>query len=102
MKTDPEIDYFATSLPNMLLFEDDLKERNSAACLLLMAFAQLGLGDIDEARSLFQQILKIDSNALEARIELRRLNEAALDRVRPASSKRMPSTAISNSPLEKG
>jgi tetratricopeptide (TPR) repeat protein len=80
MKTDPEIDYFATSLPNMLLFEDDLKERNTAACLLLMAYAQLGLGDIDKARSLFQQILQIDSNSLEARVEPRHLNEVAVDR----------------------
>ena len=28
METEPKIDYFATSLPNLLLFDDDLRKRN--------------------------------------------------------------------------
>ena len=28
MKAEPKIDYFATSLPNLLLFDDDLDKRN--------------------------------------------------------------------------
>ncbi|MGO9207384.1 MAG: DUF5107 domain-containing protein, partial [Candidatus Limnocylindrales bacterium] len=38
------IDYFATSLPTMLLFEDDLAERQRTTALFLAAQAQLGLG----------------------------------------------------------
>jgi tetratricopeptide (TPR) repeat protein len=37
------IDYFATSLPAMLLFDDDLEERQKTTCLFLEAQARLGL-----------------------------------------------------------
>lgn len=75
MNAEPEIDYFATSLPNFLLFEDDLKSRNTAVSLLLAARAELGLGNPEEARSLFQRALDIDPNLLDARSELTRLND---------------------------
>ncbi|HXO96614.1 MAG TPA: DUF5107 domain-containing protein, partial [Chthoniobacterales bacterium] len=37
------LDYFATSLPNLLLFEDDLQKRNRVDCLFLLALSELGL-----------------------------------------------------------
>ena len=41
----PTIDYFATSLPAMLLFDEDLAKRKTAAARFLKAQALLGLGD---------------------------------------------------------
>jgi tetratricopeptide (TPR) repeat protein len=56
------IDYFATSLPTMLIFDDDLKARQITSALFLQAQAKLGLGRRLEARSLLMQVLKRDPN----------------------------------------
>jgi tetratricopeptide (TPR) repeat protein len=57
-----KIDYFATSLPAMLLFEEDLARRNQIAALFLRAQAGLGLGLSDEAIKLLKEVLSLDSN----------------------------------------
>lgn len=57
-----KIDYFATSLPTMLLFEDDLQFRQETTALFLQAQAQLGLGKESEARSLLRAVLRRDPN----------------------------------------
>ena len=56
------IDYFATSLPTLLLFEDDLQKRNAATATFLMAQARFGLGEIAEARELLNKVLLLDRN----------------------------------------
>jgi tetratricopeptide (TPR) repeat protein len=70
------IDYFATSLPNFLLFDDDLQKRNRIECLFLRALAHLGLGRQAEAESDLQQLLTLDPNHLWAHVELKRLNSS--------------------------
>jgi tetratricopeptide (TPR) repeat protein len=57
-----KIDYFATSLPAMLLFEDDLKKRNRVTATFLQAQARLGLGEIVTAQELLGQVLRLDRN----------------------------------------
>jgi len=64
--TPPKIDYFATSLPNMLLFDDDLAQRNRIESLLLAALASHGLGDAQPAINQLQQLLTEDPNHLFA------------------------------------
>lgn len=44
MRTPAKIDYFATSLPTMLLFEDDLTARQHTTGRFMLAQAELGLG----------------------------------------------------------
>jgi tetratricopeptide (TPR) repeat protein len=56
----PQIDYFATSLPAMLLFDEDIKERQKITALFLRAQAQLGLKHQAEAVYLLQQTLLLD------------------------------------------
>src|SRR5581483_12458975 len=56
----PQIDYFATSLPAMLLFDEDLKERQKITALFLHAQAQLGLGHVRAARRLLEEVLEKD------------------------------------------
>jgi tetratricopeptide (TPR) repeat protein len=51
------IDYFATSLPNLLVFEEDLQARRNAENHLLIALACHGLGDIAGAQSHLAQTL---------------------------------------------
>jgi tetratricopeptide (TPR) repeat protein len=61
------IDYFATSLPTMLLFDDDLSFRQETTALFLQAQAQFGLGRMLRAKSLLRLVLRRDpSHALAA------------------------------------
>jgi tetratricopeptide (TPR) repeat protein len=62
MTEEPKIDYFATSLPNLLLFEDDLGKRNRVESLLLSALAIHGLGDAPAAVHRLEQALVLDPN----------------------------------------
>lgn len=73
MNVEVNIDYFATSLPNFLLFEDDLQKHNQIDCTFLAGLAHLGLGDVAQARKAFQEVLSLDINHLDAQEELRRL-----------------------------
>jgi tetratricopeptide (TPR) repeat protein len=61
-KTQAKIDYFATSLPTMLLFDDDVQFRQETTALFLQAQAQLGLGKRDQAKKLLTTVLKRDPN----------------------------------------
>jgi hypothetical protein len=56
------IDYFATSLPAMLLFDDDLQKRNLITATFLEAQARLGLRQVRPARRLLRQVLTLDRN----------------------------------------
>ena len=61
-KTEPKIDYFATSLPAMLLFEEDLGQRNRITATFLCAQALLGIGRTEDALQLLQTVLSLDAN----------------------------------------
>jgi tetratricopeptide (TPR) repeat protein len=58
----PKIDYFATSLPAMLLFEDDLEKRNKIEALFLRGQALFGLGRTEEAKKLIGEVLELNQN----------------------------------------
>jgi tetratricopeptide (TPR) repeat protein len=61
-KAKAKIDYFATSLPTMLLFDDDLQFRQETTAMFLQAQAHLGLGHKAKAGSLLQTVLRRDPN----------------------------------------
>lgn len=58
----PESDYFATSLPTMLLFEDDLESRNKIEAKYLRSQAEFGLRNFHEAEEHLQSVLQLDKN----------------------------------------
>jgi len=60
------IDYFATSLPNMLLFEDDLQQRNRVESLFLSGLAVLGLNQIAQAHEYLREVIALEPNHLYA------------------------------------
>lgn len=66
LEVHPEIDYFATSLPNFLLFRDSLDRRSRIEAQMLLALAQYGLGEEDDAREILTTILREDQNNLLA------------------------------------
>jgi hypothetical protein len=47
------IDYFAVSLPDFLVFEEDLRIRNQIHCEYMMAPGYLGLGENPQATAHF-------------------------------------------------
>ncbi|BET66754.1 DUF5107 domain-containing protein [Opitutales bacterium ASA1] len=66
-RTEAKIDYFATSLPTMLLFDEDLQARRFTTARFLEAQASLGLGRRDLAARLLRDVLARDpSHALAA------------------------------------
>lgn len=60
MDDEIEIDYFAVSLPDFLIFEPDLNERNRAHCSLMRAFGLIGLGCHADAAGWIERVLEID------------------------------------------
>ena len=59
-----KLDYFAVSLPDMLVFDTDLNERNRIHCYYLMALGNLGLGNghTSQAIAYFDEVLALDIN----------------------------------------
>lgn len=60
-----KIDYFAVSLPDFLIFKNDLDKRNKAHCYYLIGLANLGLDKKEEAKKNFDLVLQLDSNHME-------------------------------------
>jgi tetratricopeptide (TPR) repeat protein len=58
------IDYFAVSLPDLLVFDADLDLRNAIHCRYIRALGLSGLGNthLEEAEALFEEVLKLDIN----------------------------------------
>ena len=51
------IEYFAVSLPDFLIFDDDLDRRNRAHCNYLIGLADMGLGKRTEASAAFDRAI---------------------------------------------
>jgi tetratricopeptide (TPR) repeat protein len=67
----PRVDYFATSLPAMLVFEEDLDRRNRVMAKFLRSQALLGRGRAAEAEILLQEVLALDGSHMGAEDLLR-------------------------------
>ncbi len=63
-------DFFAVSLPDFLIFEDDMDSRNKAHCYYLMGLASLGFEDYEKAAVQFEKALEYDFNHQNSRIYL--------------------------------
>jgi tetratricopeptide (TPR) repeat protein len=55
-------DYFAVSLPDLLVWEEDATERNRQLCMYLTALGKLGAEDFLEAIGLFNEIISRNQN----------------------------------------
>jgi len=55
-----KIDYFAVSLPDLLIWEDDLNVRNQQLCQYLIGLGYLGKGNAKQAVDSFKEVLKSD------------------------------------------
>jgi tetratricopeptide (TPR) repeat protein len=71
------VDYFAVSLPDLLVFDQDLGERNRAQCRFMIGLGLLGRGETERAASTFEAILARDPNNLDAVIHLKMARDAS-------------------------
>ncbi len=70
------MDYFAVSLPDMQLLEEDLSLRNRAHCHYLIGLGNLGLRNWEKASDHFKETLKINNSHVGANIHLALSNTA--------------------------
>ncbi|HEX9512161.1 MAG TPA: DUF5107 domain-containing protein [Puia sp.] len=64
------IDYFAVSLPDMLVFDQDINARNQTHCNYLIGLGHLGLGDFTMAEKYLQAVIQSDANHQGAAVYL--------------------------------
>lgn len=56
------IDYFAVSLPDLAIWEDDLNIRNQVHCYYVMALGYSGLGNEELSESFYEKVKQLDIN----------------------------------------
>lgn len=56
------IDYFAVSLPDLAIWDDDLNVRNQVHCYYVMALGHSGLGNEMDAEKYYQKVKQLDIN----------------------------------------
>ncbi len=56
------LDYFAVSLPDMLVFDKDINLSNKIHCKYLLALGWMGLGNSELAKQYFDEVLQLDIN----------------------------------------
>ena len=57
-----KMDYFAVSLPDLQIWEDDMNKKNRIHCNYLMALGHLGLGNNEKAMKYFDIAAEMDNN----------------------------------------
>ena len=70
-----KIEYFAVSLPDLQIFEDDLNIRNQAHCYYLIGLGNFGLHNLDLAKDNFERALTLDVSHQKSRMFLTLLEE---------------------------
>jgi len=66
-----KFDYFAVSLPEFLVFEDDMNKRNEIHCHFMRGLGLLGLGQHAQAEKELMEVLQMETNHQGALIHLR-------------------------------
>lgn len=57
-----KIDFFAVSLPDFLIFDDDLNKKNKVHCHYLIGLGNYGLGNLKEAAAEFTKAWELDKS----------------------------------------
>lgn len=78
LSDDVKIDYFAVSLPDLLIWEDDLNRRNRIHCNYMMGLGHLGLGNRDLALKFLEAAAALDNNHQGVAAHLKMARENAL------------------------
>ena len=74
MEKEIKIDFFAVSLPDLSIFDDDLNIRNNIHCYYMLGLGYLGLNECTEAEDNFQFALHLDPAHIGSQIHLSMVN----------------------------
>ncbi|MBN1132019.1 MAG: DUF5107 domain-containing protein [Bacteroidales bacterium] len=80
------IDYFAVSLPDLAIWDQDLDERNKIHCNYVTGLGYLGMNNFEKAARYLEQVLKMDPSHQGAKVH------AAMCRDHQGSKHRNPAT----------
>ena len=69
------IDYFAVSLPDLAIWEDDLDTRNQIHCYYVMGLGHLGLGHLKKAKEYLEKVKELDINHLDSQLILNNIEK---------------------------
>lgn len=70
-----KMDYFAVSLPDLQIWEDDMNKKNRVHCNYLMGLGHLGLGNMEKAKSYFDIASHLDNNHQGVQIHSNMINK---------------------------
>ena len=59
------IDYFAVSLPDLLVFDENLNIKNQLHCLFMKALGLYGKGEKEQSKKLFEKAIGINPNTFQ-------------------------------------
>jgi len=83
LNIDAQIDYFAISLPELLIFNSDLNSINKAHCYYIIGLGYLGLGDSANTIKNLKKCIEININHIQAKTILNDLiKENKMNRIR--------------------
>ena len=68
------MDYFAVSLPDLLIWEDSLDTKNLIHCKYMLALGYYGMGDKEKALKYLTEVEALDCNHMGA-MQLRTILE---------------------------
>jgi len=71
LEDDVRMDYFAVSLPDFLIFDQDLNQRNQVHCHYMAGLGYLGLGERLLSTKHLNKVLELDAYHIGATIHLR-------------------------------
>lgn len=74
-----KIDYFAVSLPELLIWDEDLNIRNQTHCHYLIGLGVLGFQNTEKAKIEFDQVLEMDLYHVGALLHMRLAESMALE-----------------------
>ncbi|WP_058308438.1 DUF5107 domain-containing protein [Gracilibacillus massiliensis] len=68
------IDYFAVSLPDFLVFDENMDQKNKVHCLFMIALGQIGKQQTQKARENLEKVLQLQPSHQEAIWHLQNIN----------------------------
>jgi tetratricopeptide (TPR) repeat protein len=66
-----KLDYFAVSLPDLLIWDDDLTFRNKIHCHYMLGLGYLGIGNSEKANFHLQKAAEMDVNHQGVQVHLK-------------------------------
>lgn len=70
LRDEMKIDYFAVSFPDFMIFNEDFSKKNRAHCYYVIGLGNLGLGNVQKAKEVFEKTLSLDPMHLRCRLLL--------------------------------